>query len=84
MLFVLSSDAIPGPIDDAVLVMRYMHAQIYRRPSAYGEALEGVPGIPYFFKYFEKYPLSQKIIPLLKALYHHIPKSALSFHNKSL
>ena len=49
MLFVLSSDAIPGPIDDAVVGMRYIHAQIYRRPSAYGEALEGVPGIPYFF-----------------------------------
>ena len=47
----------------------------------------GVPGIPYHFKYFEKYPktlkrngqISPKFTPLQKALYHHILKSNLNF-----
>ena len=43
----------------------------------------GVPGIPYPFEYFEKYPISikgngkisPKFTPLQKALYHHIHKA---------
>ena len=49
---------------------------------------KGVPGIPYPFKYFEKYPISLKgnwqislkFTQLQKALYHHIPKNTLNFH----
>ena len=49
----------------------------------------GVPGIPYSFKYFEKYPISlkrngqisPKFTPLQKVLYHNIPnKGTWNFH----
>ena len=52
---------------------------------------KGVPGIPYPFNYFKKYPISleineqisPKFIPIQKALYHHIPKSILNFHKST-